>query len=302
MSHASLHNGATVKPAAVPRRIARALLAVALTALAGGLSIAALVRFSPGFGFDEEQSDPRLSRESVQALRHRYDGERNPVRFFLTWSRRVVAGDAGFSRSLGRPVGELLTERAPVTARLMAYGITGAWLIAFALTAPAAALRLSKLSAGMTALAAAAACLPAAGLAVLLFQLGGSARWMIVAILFPKLYQYLRNLLRQGFAMPHVLLARAKGLHTWRILFRHVLYPGRAQLLSLAAVSLNMGFGAAVAVEAVCDLPGIGQLAWKAALARDLPVLVAVTVLVTLFTQISNLAADLSSSHFRSHA
>jgi peptide/nickel transport system permease protein len=66
-------------------------------------------------------------------------------------------------------------------------------------------------------------------------------------------------------------------------------------VLALAGVSVSMAFGAAVAVEVVCDLPGIGQLAWKAALARDLPLLVTLTMLVTLATQMANAAAGMVS-------
>ena len=302
MSANHAQDGGAAARGSLPRRIAAALLPVALTALAGGLAIAAMVRFSPGFGMDEEQLDPRLSRESVEALRHRHDGERNPVRYFFAYAAHALAGDAGFSSSLGRPVRELLAERAPATAKLMGQGIAAAWLMALALAVPAAAWRLPALEAASAALASTTACLPAAGIAILLFQLGGSARWMIAAILFPKLYQYLRNILGQGFAAPHVLLARAKGLRTWRIFLRHVLRPERAQLVSLAVVSVNMAFGAAVAVEAICDLPGVGQLAWKAALAHDLAILVPLTVLVTLLTQVSSLLADLATPAFRSQA
>ena len=39
---------------------------------------------------------------------------------------------------------------------------------------------------------------------------------------------------------------------------------------------------------ALCGLPGIGQLAWQAALSRDLPLLVNLTVLVTLVTLLAN--------------
>jgi ABC-type dipeptide/oligopeptide/nickel transport system permease component len=63
-----------------------------------------------------------------------------------------------------------------------------------------------------------------------------------------------------------------------------------------------MAFGAAVAVEAICDLPGLGQLAWKAALSRDLPVLVVLTMIIALSTQFSNLVADALSPISRSQA
>ena len=42
----------------------------------------------------------------------------------------------------------------------------------------------------------------------------------------------------------------------------------------------------------MCGLPGIGQLAWQAALSRDLPLLVNLTVLVTLVTLLANSGAD----------
>jgi peptide/nickel transport system permease protein len=136
------------------------------------------------------------------------------------------------------------------------------------------------------------ACLPAAGVALVLFRSGSSVQWVIPVILFPRLYQFASHLLRQSYEMPHVLLARAKGVGGARIFFQHVLPPTRGKLLALAAVSVNMAFGAAVAVEAICDQPGLGQLAWKAAMARDLPVLVVLTALVAVLTQLSGLVAD----------
>jgi peptide/nickel transport system permease protein len=125
---------------------------------------------------------------------------------------------------------------------------------------------------------------------------------MIALVLFPRLYQYVCNVLHQVSAMPHVVLAQAKGLPWPRLLLRHILLPARGQLLALIAVSVNMAFGAAVAIEAICDIPGIGQLAWKAAAARDLPVLLALTMLVAIVTQMSNLAADVWAPAVRSES
>ncbi|MGE5083647.1 MAG: hypothetical protein ACM3ND_12215, partial [Acidobacteriota bacterium] len=61
-------------------------------------------------------------------------------------------------------------------------------------------------------------------------------------------------------------------------------------------VSVSLAIGAAIPIEALCGLAGIGQLAWQAALARDLPLLVNITVLVTLVTLLANTAADLIGS------
>ena len=67
---------------------------------------------------------------------------------------------------------------------------------------------------------------------------------------------------------------------------------GVGGLLALAGVSVSLAIGAAIPVEALCGLAGIGQLAWQAALARDLPLLMNITVLVTLVTLLANSSAD----------
>ena len=292
---------AGVGPAFSPaRKLSPALLRIAATALIGGLICAAMVRFSPGFGVDEKQLDAGLSRESQQAALRAHDQERNPVRFYAVWWKRAFQGDLGFSQSLNRPIGELLADRAPETLTLMLGGIGFAWLLAAVLSLPVVARPLRNFEALASVLSGTAASLPAAGIAIVLFRLGASAKWMVALVLFPRLYQYLRNILQQVCAMPHVLFARAKGLGWTRMLLRHILTPARPQLLALVAVSVNMAFGAAVAIEAVCDIPGLGQLAWKAAAARDLPVLVVLTVMVALVTQMSNLVADLCAVPSRS--
>jgi peptide/nickel transport system permease protein len=283
-------------------RAGRALLRIAATALAGGLLCAAMVRFSPGFGVDEKQLDASLSRQSQEELVRSHDAERNTLRFYAGWCKRVLTGDLGFSQSLNRPIRELLADRLPPTIELMLGGIGGAWLLAIVFSLPAVTRRLRRLDAAASVLSGMTASLPAAGIAILLFRLGGSPRWMIALVLFPKLFQYLRNVLQQACGMPHLLLARTKGLQ-WRfMMWRHIVRPARAQLVALVAVSINMAFGAAVAIEAVCDIPGIGQLAWKAASARDLPVLVVLTILIAMVTQLSFLVADFCTPAVRSEA
>jgi peptide/nickel transport system permease protein len=256
-------------------RIGRAAIRMAGTAAAAALLCGVMVRFAPGFGLDERQLDANLSAETQQAIRH---------------SDNIF--NLGFSQSLNRPIRDLLEERAPTTARLMATGVAGGWMLALLLAVPPVIWRRSSFEVGGAALSGIAACLPAAGIALLLFRFGASVTWMIPLILFPRLYQYAGNLLRHARNLPHVQMARAKGLGTIRIFFRHVMPPAGGQLLALAAVSVNMAFGAAVAVEAICDQPGLGQLAWKAAVARDLPVLVILTAMVAVLTQFSRLVAD----------
>ena len=70
-------------------------------------------------------------------------------------------------------------------------------------------------------------------------------------------------------------------------------------MAALAGISVSLAFGASIPIEVICDTPGVGQLAWKAALDRDLPLLVNITVLVALMTLAANSLADLALAAWR---
>ena len=273
-------------------KIARHALALGATLLMGGLLAATLVRVAPGFDVDEQQLDPHLSAASVQALRQGRLQDRNIFRFYLHYLEQAAHGDLGTSISLGQPVRALLQQRAPLTMRLVGIGLALAWALALALALTAARLRVSAYDALTTLVSGTFLCIPAAVLALLSVLWNVPGTLAIALIVFPHVYRYTRNLLAKAYSLPHVLAARARGLGESRILFWHVIPVVGPQLLAVVGVSVSMAVGAAIPVEALCGLAGIGQLAWQAALARDLPLLVNITVLVTLVTLLANSGAD----------
>jgi len=136
-------------------------------------------------------------------------------------------------------------------------------------------------------------CIPSAVLALLFLVVGSPGRIAIALIVFPKVFRFSRNLLIKTYAEPHVLTAKARGLSGLRILGWHVFPNIAAPMLALAGVTLSLALGAAIPVEVVCDYPGLGQLAWRAALARDVPVLVSLTLVIALVTVAANSFSDL---------
>jgi len=283
------------------RKIARHGLTLAATALLGGFLSATLVRLAPGFGVDERQLDPRLNSQSIQALRDARLERSNIFRFYFHSLRRAVHGDLGTSISLGQPVSTLLRQRAPLTLRLVGIGLLLSWTVAMALALSAAWLRVSVFDVLTTMIAGTFLCIPAAVLALLSVLWNVPGALAIGLIVFPRVYRYARNLLAKAYSQPHIVTARAKGLNESRILFWHVIPVVAPQLLAVAGISVSLAVGAAIPVEALCGLAGIGQLAWQAALARDLPLLVNITVLVTLVTLLANTGADVIGQMLRGH-
>ena len=273
-------------------KIAGHTLALLATVLLGGLLSATLVRLAPGFDVDERELDPHLNAQSVQALRDARQQDRNIFRFYFSYMKRAAHGELGTSLSLGQPVRTLLRDRAPLTLHLLSTGLGLAWLLTLILAVSAAWLRLSVYDALTTVLSGTFLCIPAAVLALLsvLWNVPGSLA--IALIVFPRTYRYTRNLLVKAYLLPHIITARAKGLSEAHIIFWHVVPVVTPQLLAVAGVSVSMAAGAAIPVEALCGLAGIGQLAWQAALARDLPLLMNITILVTLVTLLANSGAD----------
>ena len=270
-------------------------LALVATVLLSGLLSAVLVRLAPGFNADEQQLDSHLNTESLRALREARTGQNNILSFYIHSMERAFHGDLGTSLSLGQPVSALLRQRAPLTLRLIGWGLLLSWSMALALALSAAWIEASAYDALTTTISGLFLCLPAAVLALLsvLWNVPGST--VIALIVFPRLYRYARNMLAKAYEMPHIVTARAKGLGELRIMFWHVVPVIGPQLLAVAGVSVSIAIGAAIPVEALCGLAGVGQLAWQAALARDLPLLINVTILVTLATMLANSSGDVMS-------
>jgi peptide/nickel transport system permease protein len=118
-------------------------------------------------------------------------------------------------------------------------------------------------------------------------------------LLFPRIFTYARNVLESARVMPHVLQAQARGVSPAAILFRHVVPVALPQLGSLAAISVSLALGAAIPLEVLCDQPGIGQLAWQAALGRDLPLLVGLTLVMALVVMSVNTISDIANGSLR---
>ena len=280
-------------------RLLRHLARIVVTLLFGGLMAATLIRFAPGFDADEQQMDSRLSSESIAALRQQRAEQHNILKFYVGFVASAVRGDFGQSQTLNRPVRELIGERLPVTLKLIAYGLLVGWSLGLVFAITATMLRVAAWDVATTAVAGLFLCVPSAVLALLFVFVRAPGYLALGLIVFANVFRYWRNLLDKSYAMPHIITARAKGLSTLRILCWHVLPVSGAQLLAVAGVSVSVALGASIPVEALCGIPGIGQLAWQAALGRDLSLLVTVTLLVTVVTLLANTTSDLLGQAFR---
>lgn len=277
------------------QKLGTRLLTLAALSLLGGLLSATLVRFAPGYGVDERELDSRLSQQSLDTIRRENRLQSGLLPYYGHYLAGAVHGELGTSQWLQRPISSLLRERFPVTVRSVLLGILIAWTAALAGSVASLFFRGFFFDLSGTLVSGLLIALPAAVIAMFSVYLRAPPFVAIAIVTFPKLFRYLRNLLAHACAQPCVLAAKARGVSGRMILFHHVLPLASPSLFALLGVSLSMAFGAAIPIEALCDSPGIGQLAWQAALNRDLPLIMNLTLLVTLVTVAANSLANLAN-------
>ena len=104
----------------------------------------------------------------------------------------------------------------------------------------------------------------------------------------PTMARYARSALLDVLTQDFIRVARGKGLPDRTVLFRHALRNTLIPVVTVLGLIVPNLLGGSVVVETVFALPGVGRLAVEAALTRDYPSVVTVTMFsaaaVVLFT------------------
>ncbi|MFW5895890.1 MAG: ABC transporter permease [Halolamina sp.] len=88
--------------------------------------------------------------------------------------------------------------------------------------------------------------------------------------------------------------ARAKGVSTYRIYFRHVLRPTMVPLsTTIVGYLLALFTGSSLLVEVVFGIPGLGRTLFDAVMAQDTSLVLGSTLFFTFVATIGNLIQDL---------
>jgi peptide/nickel transport system permease protein len=259
------------------RSLARALALVLLVMIGSTL----LMRLAPGYLSDAREMDARYGNTVRTELAQEGAQSRSLPQMLAREASGWLRGDAGVSRQFGVPVRELIRPRLAVTGDLLLRSLLLGWALALC----AAVLASTRRKSGMSWQAPATLLLaiPTAAMATVCLLAGIGGPVLVMALLIAaRDFKFLYRMLRQAWLEPHLLQARAQGIRMRRLLTVHMAPAIAAQLAALAGLSLVTALSALVPVEVLFDVPGLGHLAWNAAMNRDLPVLLAVTLLMSL--------------------
>jgi peptide/nickel transport system permease protein len=236
-----------------------------------------LVRFAPGYLSDAREMDSRYAHQARAELSAEAARSHSVTQMVITEIAGITRGNPGISRQFDVPVLELIRPRLAVTGELLLRSLLLGWALAVCASLIASAGREPSMLWHTPATLLLA--VPTAAMATLCLLAGSGGPVLVMALLIAaRDFKFLQRMLRKAWLEPHLLHARAQGIRPRRLLVAH-LFPGFAnQLAALASLSIVTALSALVPVEVLFNVPGLGQLAWNAALNRDLPVLLAVTL------------------------
>jgi peptide/nickel transport system permease protein len=277
------------------RRVFHSLLGLIIAVLAGGFIASALVRYSPGFEVDENSWNPKLSAETRAAIHARREYENRLPLFYARYLTAAMHGDLGQSDAFHVPVTDLLRERAGVTAGLLAWGVAGGMLMGGGLAWLAVWPRRLSLEIPAVSVSGLLLAMPPAVLALGFFLSDAPIEIAIALAVAPRVFGTMRALWSDLYRSGSLLAARARGTAPGVLAWRYVLCPAAPQLVALGGVSLVLAFGILIPIEALCDVPGVGQLTWKAAIARDLPLLCGLALIITFVVAFVAAIGDLTA-------
>lgn len=256
-------------------RAGRSLLLLVLV-MAGTML---LMRLAPGYFSDAAEMSAQRGGEA----RARMEGEAQQ-----SWLHE----DFGVSRQYDLPVWTLFKPRLWTSASLLGCSVMLGWLVAFG---AALVRRLNRgLPSGLLALPfTLLLAVPVGAMATvcLLLESGGPIL-VLTLVVAARDFKFLDQMLAAAMDAPSLAQARAQGVRTSRMVQAYVLPAVAPQMVTLAVMSIVTALSALVPVEVLFDRPGIGQLAWNAAMNRDLPVLLAVTMTMAALVALLSAVSD----------
>jgi peptide/nickel transport system permease protein len=107
-----------------------------------------------------------------------------------------------------------------------------------------------------------------------------------------QLTRYTRSSMVTVLREDFVRTARAKGVPQRTVLTRHALRNGLIPVVTVVGVLVPRLFSGAAITESIFSWPGLGRLAVDAALQRDFPVIMALTLVVSVLVIVASFVVD----------
>lgn len=250
----------------------------------------------------------------IDLIRQTYGFDRPLPIQYLEWLGHILHGRFGDSIYFKTPAGPLIFEKLQTTLILGVAALAVALAISIPLGVLAAIYKNTWIDRLCLAVAVVGQALPNFFFALLLIMLlsislhilpvSGSGTWQHFVMPAISLGYYVApafmRLIRAGMVevleADYIRTARAKGLSTGRVIFKHALRNAIVPVVALTAVQLGFLLGGSVVVETIFALDGLGYLAYQSITFKDFPVMQLIVLLLSVIYVLLTLASDIANA------
>jgi peptide/nickel transport system permease protein len=249
--------------------------------------------------------------ETVEAIRRGFGLDQPLYVQYTRFLQQAAQGDLGQSFKYRTSAMELVVQRLPATLLLALSSILIAVTIAIPLGVVAATRRGGPVDYLANAVALVGISTPAFWLgiiAILVFAdalrvlpASGAGTWQqlvlpaltLSAYTIGLLTRLVRSTMIDVLRQNYIVAARAKGLSRVAVNYRHALRNGLIPTVTVLGLQFGALLGGSVVVESVFGYPGLGFLLVQSINSRDLPLVRAIVLVISLFFVLINLGVDL---------
>ncbi len=288
----------------------------------------AVIHLAPGGPVEvETEMQLKASAQARENLKRLY-GLDKPLHIqYLDWLKRFVKLDFGKSFVDGKKVVDKIKERIPVTLTINMLSLILIMIIAIPIGVLSATKQYSLFDKLTTVFVFVGFSTPTFWLALILMIIFGVtlgllpisgiqsidvsgmtkmerlldwARHLILPVGLSAfggiagLSRYSRSSMLEVIRQDYIRTARAKGLNESDVIIHHALRNALMPVVTILGLSVPGLIGGSVIFETIFAIPGMGQLFYSSAMARDYPTIMGILVIGAVLTLIGNLIADVS--------
>jgi peptide/nickel transport system permease protein len=252
--------------------------------------------------------------EDIALVRQTYGLDRPLMVQYFDWLLKTLAGNLGQSLYFKTDVAALVADKLPTTFIIGGLAILFALAISIPLGVLAAVYAGSWIDRVALTIAVAGQALPNFFFALVLIMVfsiwlrwlpvSGSDSWAhyvmpTIALGYyvtPPLMRLVRAGMIEVLSSDYIRTARAKGLSSTSVIFKHGLRNALIPVVALTAVQLGFLLGGSIIIETIFALDGLGYLAYQSITHKDFPVTQAVLLLLSVIYVLLTLIADLCNA------
>jgi ABC-type dipeptide/oligopeptide/nickel transport system permease component len=273
--------------------------------------------------------NPRITPEARQNLSEYYGLDKPLYYQFFLFISELFQGNLGNAYAIrgGTAVTTLISDYSWLTFELQLSALILSLLIAIPIGILSAKKQYSKLDVGVTTTSLLGTCIPVFYMGIIAiiifsyflgwFPYGGAhsllpERYPFGSYILDELWHMVlptavltfatlapivllvRSSMLEVLRQDYILAARASGLSERTVIYKHALRNTLIPIVTYIGLYFGAMLAGAPVTETVFNWPGVGRLFVEATAKLDFPVIMGITVFITLMTLIANLITDIT--------